>query len=226
MKKEGDIIISKSETRALTFGINKKLLPMSKRSTPALTSVMNLKISPMSKRSQVWVETVIYTLIALTIIGLFISFAKPKIEEIQDKATIDQSVQMMEDINSIISSIVQGGAGNQRVVEVGIKKGELRIDGTNDEIIFEMDGKYAYTQPGENGMPGEYINVGNILASTKKIGKISTVTLISNYSNRYDLQFDGVDKVKAVTKAPVAYQISFSNKGDSGGKTLIDIGII
>lgn len=178
------------------------------------------------KSGQVWVETVIYTLIALTIIGLFISFAKPKIEEIQDKAVIEQSVQMMEDIDSIISSIVRGGAGNQRIVEIGIKKGELKVDGVNDQLIFEIEGRYTYTQPGDNGMPGEYINIGNIIASTQKRGKMSVVTLISNYSSRYDLQFEGSSGTKVITRAPVAYQMSFSNKGDTGGKTLIDVGII
>jgi len=207
MRKRDDSVNNKSGTHALTLSINRKLLSK-------------------SKRSQVWVETVIYTLIALTIIGLFISFAKPKIEEIQDKAVIEQSVQMVEDIDSIISSIVQGGAGNQRIVEIGIKKGELKVDGVNDQLIFEIEGRYTYTQPGENGMPGEYINVGNIIASTQKRGKMSVVTLISNYSSRYDLQFEGSNSAKVITRAPVAYQMSFSNKGDVGGKTLIDVGII
>ena len=37
---------------------------------------------------QVWVETVTYTLIAIVMIGLVLSFAKPKIEELQDKTII------------------------------------------------------------------------------------------------------------------------------------------
>ena len=72
-----------------------------RKATRALTLKTNNKFLPKSKRSQVWVETVIYTLIALTVIGLFISFAKPKIEEIQDKAIVEQSVAMLEDIGGI-----------------------------------------------------------------------------------------------------------------------------
>ena len=37
------------------------------------------------KRGQVWVETVIYTLIALALIGTVLAFVKPKVEEMQDK---------------------------------------------------------------------------------------------------------------------------------------------
>jgi hypothetical protein len=174
------------------------------------------------KSGQVWVETVVYTLIALTIIGLFISFAKPKIEEIQDKAIIDQSIEMLEDINSIILSIVQGGVGNQRIIEVGIKKGTLEIDGISNRLVFEIDGRYTYTEPGPDGEPGEFINIRNILASTQKRGKISTVTLISNYTNIYNITYRGEDDKKLLGKAPVAHKLSISNKGDIGGKPIIN----
>jgi hypothetical protein len=179
-----------------------------------------------NKKAQVWVETVIYTLVALTIIGLFLSFAKPKIEEIQDKASVEQSIQMLEDINSIILSIVEGGAGNQRVIDLGIKKGSLIINGNEDKIIFEMDGKYTYTEPGANGTQGKYINVGNILATTKKTGKVSTVTLISNYSNIYNITYQGEDKIKVVSRSSAPYKISLSNKGESGGINQIDISLV
>lgn len=168
-----------------------------------------------SKSGQVWVETVIYTLIALTIIGLFISFAKPKIEEIQDKAIIDQSVEMLEDVNSLILSIIQGGAGNQRIIDIGIKKGTLEIDGINDQIVFEIEGKHTYTEPGADGGPGDFISIGNILVSTQKRGKISKVTLISNYSNIYNITYQGGDDKKLLARAPVAHKISISNKGGS-----------
>ena len=43
-----------------------------------------------SKHGQVWVETVIYTLIAFALIGTVLTFVKPKIEEMQDSAIISQ----------------------------------------------------------------------------------------------------------------------------------------
>jgi type II secretory pathway pseudopilin PulG len=143
----------------------------------------------MKKRGQVWVETVIYTLIALVIIGLFLSFARPKIEEIQDKAIIEQSITMLEDINSKILNLVQGGAGNQRVIELGIKKGTIHIDGANDAILFEIDGRYTFSEPGLNGAPGEWIDVGNVKVRTQELGSLSRVTLISNYSGIYNITY-------------------------------------
>lgn len=178
------------------------------------------------KKAQVWVETVIYTLIALTIIGLFLSFAKPKIEEIQDKSIVEQSVQMLDDINKIIASIVEGGAGNQRVIELGIKKGALLINSSNDQLIFEMDGRYSYTEPGIDGTYGQYINIGTVLASTKKVGKISTVNLISNYSNIYNITYMGEEKTKVVSRSPAPYKISILNRGEAGGINQIDISLV
>lgn len=187
---------------------------------------VNCNFLKKNRKAQVWVETVIYTLIALTIIGLFLSLAKPKIEEIQDKAIIEQSIEMLEDINNIILSIVQGGAANQRVIELGIKKGSLKIDGKKDQLVFELEGRYTYTEPGENGQPGEYINIGNIIASTRKRGKLSKVTLISNYSDIYNITYRGSDEIKVISKSSAAYKISISNKGESDGKNIIDIIII
>lgn len=168
-------------------------------------------------KGQVWVETVIYTLIALTVIGLFLSFAKPKIEEIQDKAIIDQSIDMLEKIDGIMLNIVQGGAGNKRVIDIGIKKGTLRIDGVNDQIVFQLEGKYVFTEPGDDGQPGQQVQIGKIMASTQKKGKASIVTLISNYSGTYNITYQEKEGVKEISKAPITYKVSIENKGDVSG---------
>jgi len=192
------------------------------RATRNLALIFNEKLFPKPNRSQVWVETVIYTLIALTIIGLFLSFAKPKIEEIQDKSVVEQSVEMLEEINSIILNIIQGGAGNKRVIDVSIKKGTLTIDGVQDTVKFELEGRYTYTQPGEDGQPGDFLEIGRVLASTQKKGKDSIVTLISNYSGSYNITYQGSDSIKAVSKAPIAYRISIENAGDASGTPIIN----
>ena len=49
------------------------------------------------KNGQVWVETVIYTLIAFSLIAAVLAFVKPKIDELQDKAIIEQSIGMIKE---------------------------------------------------------------------------------------------------------------------------------
>ena len=72
-------MFKKNKTNScLEFLYNNNLLN-SKRSNSRLDFVMNKNILPKSKRSQVWVETVVYTLIGLTIIGIVLSMALPQI---------------------------------------------------------------------------------------------------------------------------------------------------
>ena len=56
----------------------------------------------MESKAQIWVETVIYTLIALAIMGLLLALIKPTIEEKKDKAVIEQSKLILDDINKKI----------------------------------------------------------------------------------------------------------------------------
>ena len=85
------------------------------------------------EKAQVWIETVIYTLIAFAILGAVLAFAKPKIEELQDKSIIEQSIKMLENIDGIIGEI-RTVQGNQRQMELELKKGTLTIDSSNNNI--------------------------------------------------------------------------------------------
>ena len=166
------------------------------------------------KRGQIWVETVIYTLIALVLIGLTLAFITPKIGEIQDRVIIEQTIELMNNLKSIISEtgVV---AGNKRIVNIGIKKGVLKIDGENDKIIFEIKSTYEYSQPGAN------INIGDIIARTEKSGSLNIITLTSNY-NQHDLTYNGKDELKEISHSSTPYKLSIENKGVNE-KILIDI---
>ena len=169
---------------------------------------------PKNCKGQIWVEAVIYTLIAFTMIGLVLAIAKPKIEELQDKAIIEQSIVMIKDIDSTI--LTMGGPGNQRMIELGIKEGVLKIDGGNDKIVFEIEGKHTYSEPGTN------VSDGNVIIYTEKRGKFNKVTLTREY-NEYNIKYQGRDELKSISKASISYNLFISNKG--GDKTVIDIEI-
>jgi len=169
-------------------------------------------------RGQVWVETVIYTLIAFALIATSLAYVRPKIEEMQDKAIIEQTLAMMEDIDSIIASAVQGGAGNTRIIELSIKKGSLKIDGSENKIIFEIESRHIYTEPC-TAEPCTEINIGNIVAVTKKQGKFNLITLTRSYTD-YDIQYKGESGgQKTITKSSIPYKLSIENKGDSDTDT-------
>ena len=170
------------------------------------------------KRGQIWVETVIYTMIAFLMIGLVLAFARPKIEETQDKAIIEQSIALMEEIDLTISEIVQGSAGNKRIMDMGIKKGFLKINGANNSLVFELEGKYTYSEPGIE------ISNGNLIIVTEQIGKINNVNITRNYN--YNLTYEDGDVLKSFGKSATPYTLLISNNGkDAQNKIIIDFKI-
>lgn len=171
------------------------------------------------KRGQIWVETIIYTLIAFALIGLVLAFVKPKIEELQDKGVIEQSISVLEDIDLIIKNL--GTPGNQRIINLGISKGVLNIDGENDRLFFEIESRHTYSEPGKS------VTVGDIIVFTEKKGKINDVTLTMDYDEEYDITYDNRDELKKISKASTPYTLLIANKGeDALNKTIINIGVI
>lgn len=175
---------------------------------------------PKNYEGQVWIETVIYTLIALIMIGAVLSWGKPKIEELQDKSIIEQTIGVLENIDSQISSAVQGGPGNKRLIDIGLKKGQITIDGMGDTIKFEMETRYVYSELGQE------IYIGNVMAYTVKKGELNIVTLKLDYKDKYDLQYQGnSDGTKTITKSSTPYRLSISNVQNAEG-VIIDTDLI
>jgi type II secretory pathway pseudopilin PulG len=167
------------------------------------------------KRGQVWVETVIYTLIALVMIGLVLSFIQPKILELQDKSTLQQSISMLNDIDSVISSLAQNGPGNTRKVEVSIKTGSLTIDSVDDLITYTMSqSHYQFSEPDKP------VNFGDIVVYTHTVNDLSTVNMTLNYTNSYNITYSGQNVNKVITQAATPYNVLISNLG--GNETEID----
>ncbi len=169
-------------------------------------------------QGQVWIETVIYTLIAFVLIGLVLSYAKPKIEEMQDRALLDQSTEMMKQID--LTLLGMEGAGNQRILELGIKEGVLKLDCVNDKFIFELESKAIYSEPGRN------ISDGSVVVLTQKRPGTNLITLTLNYQTKYNLKFNGEKILKEVSKASTSYKLSILNEGDdSNGKRIMNMSL-
>lgn len=156
-------------------------------------------------KGQIWVETVIYTLIAFAMIGLALAFIKPKIDDLQDKAIIEQSISILEEMNSVINEIGLKDAGNQRLLKIGLSEGELTINASNNELDFELTGGYAYSEPGKN------IGVGNVDVLTEQIGELYTVHLSINYSS-YDILYENGDVSGILSSSPTPYSVLISKQ--------------
>jgi type II secretory pathway pseudopilin PulG len=175
----------------------------------------------MNKRGQVWIETVLYTLIGLTLLGLALGFIMPKINESRDKVLVEQAINSLSSFDEKISEAVQRGSGNIRQAEFSMKKGELYIDGVNDRIRFVIDG---LTKP--YSQPGVEIAVGRVRVVSSLGQKTSSVNLTVQYVA--NLTYDGKDELppKKFTAAALPYKFFIENKGVTGAepkKTWVDI---
>lgn len=157
------------------------------------------------KRGQVWIETVIYTLIALTMIAVVLGYVRPKIAQMQDRAIIEQSISLMKDIDSEL--LTMGGAGNQRILEIGIRQGRLIIDGVKDRLIFEMDSASQYSEPGK--VRGD----GNLNILTQSRGNYNNITITRDYINEYNLTYQLTDTIKTIEKSTSPYKLRIYNRG-------------
>jgi len=168
------------------------------------------------KRGQIWVETVIYTLIGLAIIGVLLSIVKPAIEKKQDQILIENSIGMMESIKSVVEEVKYYGVGNTRTVDIKIKKGKLLFDSKNDMINFSIESRYKYSEPNQT------VERGGLNILTMPRTKTYDIVLTLDYSNKLDLTWNNEDKSHALQRASAPYKISATNKGKLNNNITID----
>lgn len=170
------------------------------------------------KKSQIWIETVIYTLIGLSIIGIVLGIVKPAIEERRDSIAVKQSIDLLNSIDSQLSELKYAGAGNSRPLSLKISRGKFYLNGVEDkiEIVIE-NSKLEYSEPGSSVSAG-----GNIKAFTEKKNSLYSINLSIDYSSKLNLTYNGKDIVQVFDIAPVAYSLYVKNNGFSGDYQNID----
>ena len=170
------------------------------------------------KKSQIWVETVVYTLIGLSIIGIVLGIVKPAIEEKRDSISIRQSIETLNYLDGKISEVISTGAGNTRQVSLKIGKGKLIFDSLNNSIEIFMEKTQS-----EFSEPGKEIEIGgNVKALTVKRGSLYDVTLKLDYNNQVDITYKGGENEQVLQQAAVAYDVWVKNNGVVGNLTNID----
>lgn len=172
-------------------------------------------------KGQVWIETVIYLLIGLGVIGVLLAFIKPQIDQSIDKNIIEKSIESLNTIDSIINEISYV-AGNSRTIIIGIKKGSLIINPHNEEVLINIeDSKHEYSEIGSIiDIPGTRIK-----ALTNKTGEITSVTLRMNYNQSLNITYNGEDKNAEFTESPTPYNLIIRNLGLTNQVTNIDFTI-
>ena len=172
-----------------------------------------------SKRSQVWIETAVYTLIGITIMGIVLSMAVPQIEKMKDNTIIEQTIIAMNTLNDKISDVEQSEKSVGKVVFT-VGKGYLEIISENNSIEYVLESTKL-----ELSEPGKEIKKGNIFLKTEKYGSNFNIILKMNYAS--NLTFEGQEKTKRLDAAGTPYNIFIENKGATiNSKTQLDFTVV
>jgi len=143
-------------------------------------------------RGQVWIETVLYTLIGIALIGVVLAFVMPKINEQKDKLIVEQTIDALDAVDQKINTVLQA-PGNVREINFAMKKGEFHVNSTQDALYFVIPGpKKPYSEPETD------IQIGRIILRTEerqgdydvviKIGYVENIT----YSLLFSVHFSTV----------------------------------
>lgn len=173
------------------------------------------QISFLDKRGQVWVETVIYTLIGLAVIGILLAVSKPKIEQMKDKIIIEQTIKSLSEVSTKIYE-VQIATGNKRNLDLKVSKGKFYINATEDKIGWILDSNYKYSQLGKE------VSLGNMKILTTENAPYS-VEVSMDYSP-VNITNDGKEEYLSFDGSPSPYKISIENNGRTGNSpTNVDL---
>ncbi len=174
-------------------------------------------------RGQVWIETVLYTLIGIALIGLVLSFVYPKIRATQERLLIDQTIESLHALDEVVVRVLERGSGNVKSYKFAMRKGKLIIDGMNDKVTVNItDLSIEYSEP------KVLIEDGRILLLTTKGQQTYAITLTLDYAkSNINITANGKDVSQTFTQAATPYTFFVENQETTGPggtqRTFIDI---
>ena len=170
------------------------------------------------KKSQIWVETVIFTLIGLVILGILLAIVTPKINQIKDKTILIHTMVSLNTFHQAVSETLLA-PGNKREILISVSKGEYVLDGKNETVYYILESStYQFSQLNQP------TTSGNLIVLTKDGARDYDVYLMLNYSG-FNLTYEGKDLVHELTQAPIPYKLLIENEGKSPVTNLTNINI-
>jgi len=160
------------------------------------------------KNGQIWIETVLYTLIGLALIGAVMSFAYPKINETREKILIEQTIASLHAFDEVVRNVAERGPGNVRSFDMTLKKGSfITINGLTK----------PYSEPGVE------ISNGPVTIKTEEGNQFFNVILILNYGSNINITHEERDDSLTISPSPTIYRLLVENRGIGNNLIIVDI---
>src|SRR3989344_1678277 len=173
-------------------------------------------------RAQIWVETVVYTLIGIVLIGVVLAIITPKINETKDRLVIEQTIETLGVLDDKILETLDWGENNVRIAELTMKKGKLLIEPQNEIILFILgELKKPYSEIGVQ------IDYGRVKIISEIDGRENLVKVFLNYTGIANITYNGEETEKEFGSASVPYKFFITNKpNNSTSNDLLQIDIV
>lgn len=166
----------------------------------------------LKKGGQIWVETVVYTLIGMALIGVALAIVTPQLNKQRDRALVEQTISALNVFDEKMTYVIDKGPGNVRNLDFNVKRGKLIINSTEEVVYFIIDDLSSlYSQ--ENIV----INRGMISFKSKKERKGASIVLWLNYSSSVNITYRGREEQRVFNPASTPYKISIENLGAVNG---------
>jgi len=169
------------------------------------------------KKADIWISTVLYTLISLAIIGTLLGVVRPRIDEMRDHYLIDQTIGALNQIDKTVTS-VKTAQGMRLPVEFQLSRGILIFNTTSKIIQWSLpDSRYQYS---ETGFP---VSIGKLSLKTSNTSSDRWNILVQlNYS---DIIFtvNNQSIPKTYQSSSRVYSIWAENKGTDPATSMLKI---
>lgn len=162
-----------------------------------------------NNQAQVWIETVLYTVVILAIIAIVLSFTIPKINEGKDKLVIEQSITALKNLDRSIYDAARQ-TGNIRIVEFSLKRGNLHFYPNRGNITLTIGGLTSiYSEDGQVVYDGEVEMISTSGA------KSNSINLTISYPANLPIQYKGKNDYVKINPSSLPYRFSIENTGTS-----------
>ncbi len=88
------------------------------------------------KKSQIWISSILYILIVISVMVIVLEVGVPIISNLKDRAAFEDVKSSSQVLDSYIRTVASEGPGSQRIIPLEVKRG--RIYSNNDKLVWEL----------------------------------------------------------------------------------------
>lgn len=114
------------------------------------------------------VSGVIFLALTISAVAIIYQTSVPTVERLQTTAAIEQQKAMLSDLDKIIREVAAEGKGSKRTVKISSDPGVLKINGSTNTIIWELETESMAISPRTSQRFGNLVVGSNLESSVSE----------------------------------------------------------